>query len=83
MFEGGNYMWKPDRSSHKPVYQQITEYIERRIVYGEYPPGSLLPSERKLAEQFGVNRSTVVQAFDQLRATGLVESIVGSGTRVK
>ncbi|MDF2962616.1 MAG: PLP-dependent aminotransferase family protein, partial [Paenibacillus sp.] len=75
-------MWKPDRSSKKPIYQQITDDMERRISYGEFPPGSSLPSERKLADQLGVNRSTVVQAYEELRASGLVESSKGSGTRV-
>jgi DNA-binding transcriptional MocR family regulator len=75
-------MWKPDRTSKKPIYQQIADDMERRIAYGEFPPGSLLPSERKLADQLGVNRSTVVQAYEELRASGLVESRKGSGTRV-
>lgn len=75
-------MWKPDRTSKKPLYRQIADNMERRIIYGEYPPGSFLPSERKLAEQLGVNRSTVVQAYEELRAGGIVESHPGSGTRV-
>ncbi|MBW7473152.1 PLP-dependent aminotransferase family protein [Paenibacillus oenotherae] len=75
-------MWRPDRADKTPLYQQIVDHIERRISYAELPPGSALPSERKLAEQLGVNRSTVIQAYEELRASGLVESIVGSGTRV-
>ncbi|ALS28560.1 PLP-dependent aminotransferase family protein [Paenibacillus cisolokensis] len=75
-------MWKPDRQSSKPLYEQIADYLEQRISYGEFPPGSLLPSERKLAEQLGVNRSTVIQAFAELRSFGIIESRTGSGTRV-
>ncbi|MBU8715862.1 PLP-dependent aminotransferase family protein [Brevibacillus parabrevis] len=75
-------MWKPDRSSTQTLYHQIADEIERRISYGEYPPGSLLPSERKLAEQLGVNRSTVILAYEELRALGIIESRTGSGTRV-
>jgi GntR family transcriptional regulator of abcA and norABC len=75
-------MWKPDRSNKKPIYQQITDYMEHRISFGEFPPGSMLPSERKLADLLGVNRSTVVQAYEELRASGLVERSKGSGTRV-
>lgn len=75
-------MWPLDRLSKKPIYQQITELIERKIACDEYPPGSELPSERKLAEWLGVNRSTVVQAYEELRACGLIESVKGSGTRV-
>lgn len=75
-------MWKPDRHSKKPLYEQIADHLETRISYGEFPPGSLLPSERKLAEQLGVNRSTVVLAFAELRSMGIIESRTGSGTRV-
>lgn len=75
-------MWKPDRESNKPLYEQIADHLERRISYGEFPPGSLLPSERKLAEQLGVNRSTVILAFGELRSLGIIESRTGSGTRV-
>ncbi len=41
-----------------------------------------MPSERKLAEQLEVNRSTVILAYDELRALGIIESRMGSGTRV-
>lgn len=75
-------MWKPDRSSKTPLYRQIADHIEMRISYGEFPPGSLLPSERKLAEQLQVNRSTVILAYEELRAMGIIESRVGGGTRV-
>lgn len=75
-------MWQPDRHSRQPLYEQIAADLQRRISNGEFPPGSLLPSERKLAERLGVNRSTVVAAYDELRSIGLVESRTGSGTRV-
>ncbi|GAA3409379.1 PLP-dependent aminotransferase family protein [Paenibacillus hodogayensis] len=75
-------MWKPDRSSSVALFQQIADEIERRIACGEFPPGSALPSERKLAEQAGVNRSTVMQAYAELRSAGIIESATGSGTRV-
>ncbi|WP_248924557.1 PLP-dependent aminotransferase family protein [Paenibacillus hamazuiensis] len=75
-------MWKPDRNDNTPLYRQISEYIGQRIRYGEYPPGHKLPSERKLAAELQVNRSTVVQAYEELRAAGLIESAVGFGTRV-
>lgn len=79
---GVRMTWKLDRTLKTPVYLQIAELLERSIASGEYPPGSPLPSERKLAEQLGVNRSTIVQAYAELRSAGLVESKVGSGTTV-
>jgi GntR family transcriptional regulator of abcA and norABC len=75
-------MWKPDRNSNQPLFQQIADNLEKRISYGEFPPGSLLPSERSLAEQLGVNRSTVILAYSELRSLGIIESRSGSGTRV-
>ncbi|MDR6550325.1 PLP-dependent aminotransferase family protein [Paenibacillus qinlingensis] len=75
-------MWKPDRKSNIALYEQIADHLEQRISCGEFPPGSLLPSERKLAEQFDVNRSTVISAFAELRSMGIIESRTGSGTRV-
>ncbi|MEW9577362.1 PLP-dependent aminotransferase family protein [Bacillus toyonensis] len=75
-------MWKPNRQSSQPLYMQIADEIKSRISYGEFPPGSILPSERKLAKELEVNRSTVVLAYSELRSLGIVESRTGSGTRV-
>ena len=74
--------WKLNRNADKPLYRQIYELIEERISYGEFPPGSLLPSERKLAEELQVNRMTIAHVYDELQASGLVERKKGSGTRV-
>jgi len=74
--------WTVNREADKPIYQQIFEFIEEKIAYGEFPPGCLLPSERKLADQLNVNRMTVVHVYDELQASGLVERKKGSGTRV-
>jgi len=73
---------KVDHHDSKPIYRQIIELIEKKILCGEYPPGSILPSERKLAEQLGVNRMTVVHAYDELVASGIIVRRQGSGTRV-
>lgn len=74
--------WTPNRNDKKPIYRQIAHYFETEISAGNYPPGSLLPSERELARLFSVNRSTVVAAYDELESLGLVDRIKGSGTRV-
>lgn len=75
-------MWMPDRDEGPPIYQQIADHIAQQISNGEFPPGSLLPSERKLADRFGVNRSTIVLAYSELRSLGIIISRPGSGTRV-
>jgi GntR family transcriptional regulator, transcriptional repressor for pyruvate dehydrogenase complex len=57
----------------------IVEQIRSLIAAGRLAPGDRLPSERDLAEQFGVSRVTVRDALRALEATGLVEIKVGSG----
>ncbi|MGG1663723.1 PLP-dependent aminotransferase family protein [Brevibacillus sp. NRS-1366] len=69
-------------SSSKPIYKQIAELIEQRIRSGEFGPGSFLPSERSLAKELHVNRSTIVAAYDELQAAGVVLRKQGSGTVV-
>ena len=66
----------------QPKYIQIIEEIKRRIKAGDYPIGSRLPSERMLAEQFKVNRSTIIRSYEELTAIGVLERRVGSGTYV-
>lgn len=74
--------WKPDKQSSEPVYQQIVKHLERQIIDGELPPGTVLPAERALARRYGVNRGTVSAAYEELRASGLLQSLQGSGTWV-
>jgi GntR family transcriptional regulator, transcriptional repressor for pyruvate dehydrogenase complex len=57
----------------------IVEQIRSLIREGRLSPGDRLPSERDLAEQFGVSRVTVRDALRALEATGLVEVKVGAG----
>ncbi|MED4696678.1 PLP-dependent aminotransferase family protein [Peribacillus frigoritolerans] len=74
--------WKTDRKSKKPLYKQIAAYIESGIADGTFLLDRPLPSERFLASELGVNRSTVVAAYDELEANGLVERKKGSGTMI-
>jgi len=71
-----------DRDSIVPVYRQIYERLREQILAGALPEGSRLPPERSLAERLHVNRSTVVHAYRDLAADGLIAQRVGSGSRV-
>jgi 2-aminoadipate transaminase len=71
-----------DRDSIVPIYQQIYEDLREAILAGKLPETTRLPPERALAERLGVNRSTVVHAYRELVADGLIEQRVGSGSRV-
>jgi GntR family transcriptional regulator of abcA and norABC len=74
--------WKPNKEESYPLHLQIKEYIKKKIQTGEWSVGNKIPSQRKLAELFDVNRSTVTAALDELRADGLVEGKSGGGTIV-
>lgn len=71
-----------DRTSQDPLYRQIYATIRAGILSGQLPARTRLPSTRDLAGDLRVARSTVVQAFEQLRAEGYVEGIVGAATCV-
>lgn len=74
--------WKPNKNNQEPIYRQVAKYFEELIIQGELSPGQLLPPERKLANLYGVNRSTITVAYEELRSTGLIQTTQGSGTRV-
>jgi GntR family transcriptional repressor for pyruvate dehydrogenase complex len=61
---------------------QIVGRIRTEILSGAYSPGDLLPPERELATQFGVNRTTLREALNRLEHLGLVERRQGIGCRV-
>ena len=65
------------------VAQETVERIAEMIRDGGYSPGDRLPSERKLAEQLQVGRTSVREAIRQLETIGLLEARHGLGTFVK
>jgi DNA-binding FadR family transcriptional regulator len=60
---------------------EIAEHIERAISTGEFKEGAPMPSEKELAERFGVGRPSVREALFTLQQQGLVE--ITSGTRAR
>ncbi|MEZ4522389.1 MAG: PLP-dependent aminotransferase family protein [Thermomicrobiales bacterium] len=71
-----------DRQQDAALYLQLCDALVSAIDDGELVPGERLPSERDLARQLGVSRTTVINAYDELRARGLVRGQVGRGTFV-
>ena len=64
------------------LYQQVARSIAASIAEGRYAPGDRLPSERALADSFGVSRPTIRDAMIALEFQGLVEARQGSGVYV-
>src|SRR5262249_11543028 len=66
----------------RPFYRRLVELVERGVARLEIAPGFQLPPERDLARALKVSRATVVAAYRELEARGLVRAYVGRGTFV-
>lgn len=74
--------WRPDKNGREPICRQIVDFFSGKISAGDWTPGMLLPSQRDLAQAFGVNRSTIVTAIAELSSFGVVEPQRGKGTAI-
>jgi len=61
------------------VYEDVIEQIEKLILEGNLAPGDVLPTERELAQAFGISRGTLREAFRILEREGLIETRPGGG----
>ena len=66
----------------RPIYRRLVTLLEDGIARGAVPPGYRLPPERDLARSLRVSRATVVSAYRELEARGLLRGYVGRGTFV-
>ncbi|AHH96090.1 GntR family transcriptional regulator [Kutzneria viridogrisea] len=78
-FEGVDHTTNRIVDGPKPKHAQLREIL-RRLAEHELPSGSPIPSERDLADQYGVSRLTVRAAVGQLVAEGLLTRARGRGT---
>ena len=63
----------------RPIYIQLMEQIQLKIICGEYKIGEKLPSVRDLASEAAVNPNTMQKALSELERIGLVFSQRTSG----
>jgi GntR family transcriptional regulator len=68
-----------DASSDRPLYRQLADVLRDAVISKEIEPGGSFPSERALAEEHGLARGTVHEAFNLLKAEGLLETRRGHG----
>lgn len=69
-----------DPAAATPVYRQIADGIRAALDEGRLTGGQRLPPTRDLAKQLGVNRNTVIAAYDLLVRTGAASGHAGRGT---
>ena len=65
------------------ISDRVHTSLRADIIAGELAPGDAVPSERKLAEDLGVNRHAVREALKRLEQAGLVTISQGGATRVR
>ncbi|MEF2976466.1 aminotransferase-like domain-containing protein [Subtercola sp. YIM 133946] len=71
--------WRSDGSA----YRSLADRIGLLISDGRIPGGSGLPAERELSQRLNLSRSTIGAAYAELRASGYLESVRGSGSVAK
>lgn len=70
---------KIDTTLAVPVYKQIVQSICRNIENGTLAKDDVLPSVNKISEEFSLARGSVFTAYNDLRASGIIDSIPGKG----
>ena len=71
-----------DRHERVPLYCQLRAVILQRIENGELKPNDPIPSEKELIKQYGLSRTTVRQAINELVREGYIYRQQGKGTYV-
>ncbi|HYI34095.1 MAG TPA: PLP-dependent aminotransferase family protein, partial [Glaciibacter sp.] len=79
---GGDLFLTLDRTSATPVHTQLETSIRDAIRSGRLKGDSVIPASRRLAEDLGLSRGVVVEAYQQLTAEGYLLSQPGGYTRV-
>lgn len=71
-----------NREADRSLYLQVADQLRAQIESGTLVPETRLPASRVLAKKLGVNRMTIVNAYAELEAEGLIATRMGSGTYV-
>ena len=65
-----------------PIYRQIVNQVRYLVAFGSLEPGRALPSIRTLAVELEISPNTIVKAYEELAAQGIVQRKRGRGTFV-
>ena len=74
---------EPLSRESEPLYRQAAEILRDRILKGEYPPGTMIPSERELGNSLGISRIPIRDAIKSLQYIGIVNQVKGKGVVVQ
>lgn len=80
MNEARDPMSEINALNYRPLYEQIKSLLVRRLADNEWPPGTALPSEIALAQEYQVSQGTVRKALTTMEKEHLVERRQGRGT---
>jgi 2-aminoadipate transaminase len=69
--------------SHIPLYIQLRDQLRSLVHAGDLRPGDRIPASRELANNLGVHRTTVANAYAELESEGLIQGHVGRGTFIR
>ncbi len=76
-------VYRIDRRSGVPAFQQIVQQTKQALRLGVLVPGDRLPTAKEVAEVSTVNPNTTLKAYRELEREGLVEPRPGQGTFVR
>jgi DNA-binding GntR family transcriptional regulator len=72
-----------DPDDRRPAWQQVRDRLRAAIKIGDLAPGDPLPTQRALANEYGLAMETVKRALNELRTEGLIVTRQGKGTYVR
>lgn len=72
-------MFSIDPMSRTPIYEQLTDQIEKLLLIGVLQAGSQLPSVRSLSCELAINPNTVQKAYTDLCTKGILCAVPGKG----
>jgi len=72
-------MFQIDAMSREPVYEQIIHQVEQFILTDVLQPEAQIPSVRSVSMTNSINPRTILKAYTELDARGLIQSVPGKG----